>query len=133
MSSSLVKYATRDKAQDGRNLYWARVEEDGLPYRGKHAPVMPDEEYEARTRRVADFRNAFFAVEDQGQNKQFLDVMECIANGWFYLAHIERFWQGKPVHYVEWIEYYMEDGSRTSAPSTTYGSMEVAGGTPAPA
>jgi hypothetical protein len=74
---------------------------------------MPEEEYAARVVRVADARNAFFDVTVEGENRQYLDVMECCFNGWFRLVFIDRFWKGTTKHYVEWVEYYMEDGART--------------------
>jgi hypothetical protein len=73
---------------------------------------MPEEEYETRAVRVADYRNAFFDVTDPAENKLYQEVMECCANGWFYLSFIDRFWNKTTKHYVEWVEYYMEDGSR---------------------
>lgn len=124
MTSSLVKYANR-RTSGGKRLFWDRVQADGAPFRGPFPPLMPEEEYEARAVRVADFRNAFFDVTDPAENKDFQDVMECCVNGWFYLAHIERFWAGTTKHYVEWMEYYMEDGSRTPF-SLSQGFMEVA-------
>lgn len=126
MGTSLVKYANRTKAEGGNKVWWHRAEIDGVPFRGPAPPIMPEEEYENRVVRVADYRNAFFDTANREQNKDFLEIMECCANGWFYLCHLERFWQKTTKHYIEWIEYYMEDGTRT--PFSTTGIMECANG-----
>lgn len=133
MPPSLVRFSNRTTSPDGRKLFWDRVQvgADALPYRGKFAPNYRDEEFEDRTVRVADARNAYFDTKDPTQNKQFLDVLECCMNGWFQLLHLERFWVGPDgkrttTHYVEWAEYYLEDGSRT--PFAVQGLMELAGG-----
>lgn len=126
MSNSLLKYAARaDKRGNpgGDHLWWHRAADDGAPFRGPFAPEYTEEEFEARAVKVRDFRNAFFDVTDQAQNAQFCDVMDCCANGWFQLYHIERFWKGSNKHYVEWFEYYMEDGRRT--PYAQSGPMEI--------
>lgn len=113
MPSSLVKFSDRHDAGGGRKLFWSRSDVDGLPYRGASPPFMTDEEFEAKAVRVADARNNFFDVSDPQQNKAYLDVLECCFNGWFQMIHLERFWRQSTCHYVEWVEYYMEDGTRT--------------------
>ena len=126
MPNSLVKFAQRTNAGGGQKLWWHRSDIDGLPFRGANPPIMPEEEYENRAVRVADYRNAFFDVSKADENRKFLDVMECCANGWFFLHYIERFWNQTTKHYIEWVEYYMEDGTRT--PYSTPGMMELANG-----
>lgn len=130
MPSSLVKFSNRVSSGD-QKLFWDRVDIDNLPYRGKFAPSYRGDEYEEKTVRVADARNAFFDVGDPASNKQYLDVVECCFNGWFQMVYLERFWEGPDgrrtqFHYVEWVEYYMEDGSRT--PFLSQGVMELQGG-----
>jgi hypothetical protein len=112
MPSSLVKFSNRTHSA-GQRLWWGRSSVDGLPFRGPTAPVLPEDEYEARVVKVSDFRNAFFDVTVPRENKLFCDVMECCGNGWFQLFYLERFWRGTTKHYVEWFEYYLEDGTRT--------------------
>lgn len=124
-ASSLVKFANRTKSGN-RNLYWGRADIDGLPFRGQYAPIMPEDEYQDRVVRIADFRNGFFDVNDPQQNKLYCDIMECCANGWFQLRHQIFFWNDTTKHYVEWMEYYLEDGSRT--PFTSNGIMELGHG-----
>jgi len=132
MATSLVKFSNRTQSS-GKNLYWDRVQHgaDSLPFRGAQPPMYREEEYEAKTVRVADARNGFFDVSDPKANQQYLDILECCFNGWFQLVHLERFWtdpNGRRTHchYVEWVEYYMEDGSRT--PFQTQGLTELAHG-----
>lgn len=130
--SSLVKFSNR-VGSGGQKLFWDRVQAgaDSLPFRGKFAPTYREDEFEERTVKVADARNGFFDVRDATSNKQYLDVMECCLNGWFKLVHLERFWvdpagHRTSFHYVEWVEYYMEDGSRT--PFHTPGVAELSHG-----
>jgi len=123
-SSSLVKFADRRTSRDGRRLFWDRVGVDDLPFRGHRPPLYRDDEWDERVVRVADARNAFFDVDDPESNRQYLDVLECCFNGWFRLVYLERFCRdasGRRTnrHYVEWVEYYLEDGSRT--PYAPYG------------
>jgi hypothetical protein len=110
---SLVKYSHQTHSSNGKRLFWDRAPVDGAPFRGPTAPILREEEYEARAVRVADFKMGFFDVADEKGVKDFSQVMECCANGWYKLVHIERFHGTPPRHYVEWVEYYMEDGART--------------------
>lgn len=130
--SSLVRFSDQSKSGD-QNLYWSRVAvgADNLPFRGSRAPMYGDEEFEDRTVRVADARNAFFDVGDFEANQNYLGVLERCYNGWFHLVHLERFWtdpsgRRTTYHYVEWVEYYLEDGSRT--PFLTPGIAELSHG-----
>lgn len=126
MPNSLVKYASTVKSVNGKRVFWDRINQDGVPFRGAFAPMMTEDEYEVRAVRVGDYRTGFFDVRDTEQTKLFQDVMECCINGWFQMMYIERFWNQTNCHYVEWVEYYMEDGSRT--PYVSQGFTEVGGG-----
>lgn len=127
MPTSLIKYVHSRRSSGGQRLFWDRTEIDGYPYRGPHAPLMSNDEFEDKAVKVADFRNAFFDVVDPGENRQYQEVMECVQNGWFCLAFIDRFWHGTTQHYVEWVEFYMQDGSRAPF-ALSQGFTEVAGG-----
>lgn len=126
MGSSLVRFASTRKTSGDKKLFWGRINQDGLPFRGDAAPMLTEDEYETRINRVADAKNAFFDVRDTEQNAKFLQVMECAFNGWYKIVHLERFWRKTTEHYVEWIEYYLEDGS--PSPYTSNGIMELANG-----
>ncbi len=133
MPTSLVRFSDRLQHSNGKKLYWNRVHtgSDPYPYRGPHAPMMTEDEYEAKVVRVADTRNGFFDVTDKAENALYLEVLECCFNGWFQLIHQERFWvdpsdHRTTLHYLEWAEWYLEDGSRT--PYLTNGITELAHG-----
>ena len=133
MSTSLVRFSNRVQHSNGKKLYWDRVRggADPFPYRGQNAPMMTEDEYEAKVVRVADVRNSFFDVTDKDNNLLYLEVLECCFNGWFQMIHHERFWVDQSgrrttLHYVEWAEWYLEDGSRT--PFLTNGITELAHG-----
>lgn len=123
MSGSLIKYADRLKDDDGKRLFWGRAEDEGAPFRGPAAPVLTEGEFEQRTHQVVDVKNGFFDVRDKSQNKQFLGILDAAANGWFRVLYIERFVKGTSEHYVEWAEFYREDGTRS--PHPTMQGMEV--------
>lgn len=122
MGSSLVKFANRIDGNGRGKLYWGRAEHDGLPFRGPMAPMFTEEEYEERVVRVADPRNGTFRTWDPVENQQYLDVMDKILNGWATCLFAER-WRARVrrgkhtverhVVYIEWAEYYLEDGSRS--------------------
>lgn len=124
--SPLIKFANRTRSGDGRSLYWDRAAIDGLPYRGEAPPMLTEDEYEARAVRIADAQNGYFDTLNPEENKVYLAIVEACCNGWFQCLHIERFWQGTTKHYVEWTEYYMEDGTR--APYRNNSIMEVGNG-----
>jgi hypothetical protein len=119
-ASSLIKFMNLQES-NGQHLFWGRADVDGIPFRGEHATVMREDEYAIRAVRVRDFRNAFFDTAKPVENKLYCDIMDRCVNGWFQLIHIERFWRGTGTHYVEWTEFYMEDGTRT--PYVTPGRM----------
>lgn len=125
MPSSLLKFSELVE-HSGRRVFWDRVDVDGAPYRGPAPPIMPEEEYEARAVRVADPKNGFFDVSKPEDNKAYLAVLDACFNGWFQCIHIDRFWRGTTQHYVEWVEYFMEDGART--PYLPHGIMELSHG-----
>ena len=122
MGSSLVKFAGRSNGNGRGKLYWGRVEQDGLPFRGRAAPNYTEEEYEERVARVADPRNGTFRTWIPRENKQYLDILDMIFNGWAVGVYQERWRTRVRLHgrvtqrmvtYIEWVEYYLEDGSRT--------------------
>lgn len=130
MGSSLINKfaATKKVSADGRKIFWNRADRDNLPFRGNYAPIMGEEEFEQRVVRVADTKNGYFDTKDEAQNQQYLLVWDGILNGWYKGLFIQRFMDGTSVHYVEWTEYYLEDGSPT--PYTTNGIAELTHGQP---
>jgi hypothetical protein len=112
---SLIKYRDRADMQerDGQPLYWGRAGEDGVPYRGP-LPFLTEEEYREFVVRVAVAKNGYFDTKDPEQNARYLEIVDCCVNGWFQCSYIERFWRDTSVHYVEWVEFYMQDGRRVA-------------------
>ncbi len=129
---SLAKFYNRDQTPDGEKLHWGRAGRDGLPFRGEHAPMYTDEEFEAKVHKVADPKADTFDLSDPAEKKRYLDVVDGIVNGWFQGLFIQR-WRSKKnerrvfVH-VEWVEYFLEDGHRTRFLSP--GQMELTRGQP---
>lgn len=130
MSGSLVRFMNRTKDSGGQPLHWGRATLDGAPFRGP-SPMFTGEEFEDRVVKVADPHNGVFDITKPEENTAYLAVLDGAANGWFRILYIKRPGEYDPKDkakaYVEWVEYFMEDGSRT--PFMTPAMMEVQGGT----
>jgi hypothetical protein len=113
MGTSLIKFANRTVSQ-GKSVYWNRIERDGAPFRGTGASLLTEEEYQEKVVRIADFQFGYFDTLIPEEGVRFREVMDAICNSWFKLIHIDRFWHGTTSHYVEWAEFYMEDGTQTA-------------------
>lgn len=108
--ASLREFFNRKKTAQGHDIHWGRLDVDGVPFRG-NPPLLNEEEYERRVRQTRDAHAEFFDMTDRKQKKQYLAVLDGIVNGLYKLLHIERFI--KPdVHYIEWVEVFMEDTGR---------------------
>jgi len=118
VSTSLVKFFDRTVSPDGQRLYWGRAHVDGLPFRGDMPPWLTEDELGERVARVADARNGFFDTAVPEENTAFLKIIDACVNGWFQCLFIERFWNNTTKHYIEWVEFYLEDGTRTPYRST---------------
>jgi hypothetical protein len=115
--SSLIKFESmlrRDSS--GKPLHWGRADEDGAPFRGN--PLMlTEEEYLDRVVKVKDAHNRVFDTSDPKQNRQYLLIVEKAAHGLAQVMYQKKRWRKKgkkgpyPVIYVEWLEFYMQDGS----------------------
>jgi hypothetical protein len=108
-----VKFFDRTVSRDGQRLFWERAHVDGLPFRGMMPPLLTEDEFAERSVRVADARNGFFDTADEEQNRAYLQIVDACVNGWFQCLFIERFWNNTTKHYIEWVEFYLEDGTRT--------------------
>lgn len=114
MSKSLLKYCRQKKHPNGQMLLWNRADEYGAPFRGREVPSMTEAEAEDHLIKVADAKVAFFNVATKKGRQRFIRLMDRIVNGWFKMLFIQRFVKTNPVtHYVEWIEYYLQDGRLT--------------------
>jgi len=122
MSNSLVKFTNRKDGNGRGQLFWNRADVDGLPFRGQMAPLLREEEYEERVVRVADPKNGTYYTGDEEQNAAYLKVMDGISNGWYHLIFVDRWREDGDRHhyvYIEWVEYYLEDGKPTPYQSPT--------------
>ncbi len=114
--SGLLRFAGVNEDYKGRKLFWGRAGQDGAPFRGDAIPQYTEEEFETRVHRVMDARNGTFNTGDPKQNMEFLQVMDRIANNWAVAIVIKRRWPRNAEHpsvYIEWFEYYLEDGTPT--------------------
>lgn len=128
--SSLRKYVTNQQDTSGKSLFWGRHDLDGLPFRGDNPPLYKEEEFDDRVVRVVDGKNGIFDIftnedyeTENGRsilgNDKYVEILDRIANNWYTLLYIERFFdEEKKLHYMEWVEWYLEDGAPTQ-PSPT--------------
>jgi len=118
MANSLVKFAARTEGNGRGKLYWGRADVDGLPFRGASPPFFTEAEFDSRVVRVADPQNGTFRTWIKEENKAYLDVLDKILNNWAQLLFVER-WRskkrGQHVVYIEWAEYFLEDGQPAQA------------------
>lgn len=112
--ASLQKFFAQQERR-GQKLFWGRAAQDGAPFRGAAPPLFTDDEYDQRVVRVVDVRAEFFNLDEAADKAAYLEVLDGVANGWFTMIFIERFRGGANAHYVEWAEFYLEDGSRAKA------------------
>jgi len=117
MPSSLIKFMNRHDGNGRGSLHWHRAEQDGYPFRGPVSPTMTEQEFEERLTKVADANVREFDLSDEEQTRVYIDVLDKIHNGWANCFYIERYRDkdDKRRVYVEWVEYYMEDGTRSPA------------------
>ena len=123
-STSLVRFMDNVNGGSRGRLYWGRADIDGAPFRGNAPPTGTEEELESRLARVHDSKNRIFDTSDPDENAAYLDVMDKIVNGWAQCLHRHhdhirerirgadgvRRTRMKVLIYIEWIEWYMEDG-----------------------
>ena len=118
MPNQLIKFINRTDGGDRGKVYWGRAGVDGLPFRGENPPLMREEEFQDRLVKVADAKNSTFYTGEEEDNKKYLSVMDGVSNGWFHLVFVERWREDKDKHhhiYMEWLEYYLEDGQPAKA------------------
>jgi hypothetical protein len=108
---SLVKYYGQQQGNGRGNLHWGRADRDGLPFRGREIPHFKEEEAEEHLAIVGDAKAELFDVTQEGESRtRYLQVVDCIVNGWFVCLHREHnFHEGKMLVYLEWVERFMED------------------------
>jgi len=116
MSNSLLKFSNVKRHSSGDKLYWSRAPEIGAPFRGKEVPALTEDEAEQFLIKVADAKVGFFRMTSRRGRRRFIEILDKIANGWYRLVYIKRFYKTNPaVHYIEWLEYYQQDGRQVKA------------------
>jgi len=113
--ASLLKYpdASNSHASNHErgNEYWDRSHIDGIPFRGHHAPVLREAEYEALAERVYDAKVDTFDMSDPEQRERYQTILDRAANKWYRVLACDRqFVESKLswLVYLEWVEPYME-------------------------
>ncbi len=112
MANSLVTFSRSMQERDGQKLFWGRADLDGVPYRGPQPPIMPEEEYAERVVKVGEAHADFFDMMVPRDKARYLEVLTACCNGWFRCLERIPFWNKTTKHYMEWVEYFMEDGTR---------------------
>ncbi len=116
MSSSLIKFCDQTDGNSRGKLFWGRLGVDGLPFRGTQPPTYTSEEFDARVVSVGDPRNGTYRTWIPEENKRYLEALDRIINGWARLICVDR-WRDQEhdrhVVYMEWAEFFLEDGSPT--------------------
>lgn len=114
---SLVKYLGNSGSPENPRgkTFWGRADIDGYPFRSPNPLSYTEEEFQAKAVRVADAKNGFFDLSDPDQNTRYLEVIDRHANGWYKLIWREHHYDEanqKMRVYVEWLEFFMEDGTQ---------------------
>lgn len=103
---------------NGNQILWGRMELDGVPFRGREAPLLKSEEWDRRTTEVRDFGYGTFNTEDLEQQhfgRSYLQIMEAAFAGWLKLTEKQTIWMDsedsgrKVMHvYLEWVVPFRE-------------------------
>ena len=125
-ATSLIKFMNQTNGNGRGNVQWGRADRDGAPLRSQTPLTMTEEEAEERLVKVADPHNQLFDLSDADQNTQYLEVLDKITNGWAQLlaprevlkCKVRRKLPDGTIEldvrikiYLEWAEYFMEDGT----------------------
>lgn len=132
MANSLVKFVNQQK-HGGQSIHWGRHDLDGAPFRGDAPPMGTEEELDDRLVRVVDVKNRIFDLDVPAENAAYVEIIDKAANNWFTIIAkemfkipvirtmsrvdpeskttvVDKFRDIKIKVYLEWAEYYMQDG-----------------------
>jgi hypothetical protein len=118
--TSLVKFFSETKGNGRGPIHWGRAGEDGAPFRGDVPTGMTEDEFSQRLAKVADSKNGTFDTSKSDENKAYLHILDKITNQWADCLFVDRRFDENTGHwlvYIEWVEYYMEDGTAAAAQS----------------
>jgi hypothetical protein len=113
--NSLIQFVVEQKDHAGQQLHWGRADEDGAPFRGERL-MLTEDEYDSRVVRIKEAHNDTFNTADPASNRRYLRLLSKAAHGIVQILDIKkrRKRKGKnavkPIVYVEWLEFYMQDG-----------------------
>ena len=120
-NSSLVRHMNEKDGNGRGKLFWGRSGSDGAPFRGPAAPMLREEEYDERAVRVGDPHVRIFKIspDHPEDTAAYQDVLTKVVNGgWGQVIHVDRQYKEKDGYwmiYMEWVQWYMEDGHPTAA------------------
>jgi len=109
MRGSLFKYIDQRQDDQGRSLFWPGSQE-GFPFRGEKPPNLTDNEYE-NLRLFCDAFVDTFYMNDPEHKKRYQEILDRVANGWYFIRDRDRRWDDDKKCYViflEWIQVYAE-------------------------
>lgn len=113
-STSLAQFMGQKQTASGDPLHWGRADIDGVPYRGKPLPAMPEAEMENRLKKVADPQIKIFDMAKPTDVKEYQSILGKITAGWATCIHVDRQFvadEQKWLVYMEWADWYMQDGA----------------------
>lgn len=89
-------------------MHWSRAHIDGVPFRGQ-APLMKEEEYQARVEREVDGRIQAFKLWEPAEKKACEAVLDGIANNWYKLIDRDKQYVAEHASWIVllmWVEPY---------------------------
>jgi len=110
MAGSIDDFFNNRSRHGGKKVFTNRIGDDGVPFRGFQPPNLREDEYDQRVVRVAEPRVEEFDMTQSKDKQRYLTVLKGAAEGYFRIIFLDRFHKGSTKHYVEWIEFYNEDG-----------------------
>lgn len=97
------------ETQHGGQLHWPGTPA-GFPFRGSSAPTLTDEERDELPVSI-DFHCRVFELWQEEDEKEYKDIRDRGANGWYQIVHIERLYDEERKNwrvYLEWHQVYGE-------------------------
>lgn len=109
--SSFLKLQDRLSGNARGNVHWHRASRDGAPFRGNHAPLLREEEYEQIAERVHDTYARQFDASNPEHMAELQKVYELWSNGLATVhCHDRQFSSQRDawIIYIVWSIPFME-------------------------